>query len=254
MGQIFSQHSQSEAILHAFVFFLETAQKIKKTLSLHCFLLCRFLLSPSFCEKKVSQLKKEKNEKRQLCWLIHVPLGTLLCLNRIFLLGLSGWLIENISVSRKSVLTLNSPKIRIFSKGIYSIFVQLDRSARDETQRCFEARKDQGGNSFRDDGDRHAKSWKDWHPSSPLFQPSADISFSSVQEHPLSLFWFMALDWSVVPLFIAGLLPHLVSAMTKFGWGDSCWYKILIFFLNSSGSQDCMNNAVRRASVMCLSA
>lgn len=67
-------------------------------------------------------------------------------------------MIENISVSRKSVLTLNSPKIRIFSKGIYSIFVQLDRSARDETQRCFEARKDQGGNSFQDDGDRHAKS------------------------------------------------------------------------------------------------
>lgn len=58
----------------------------------------------------------------------------------------------------KSALTLNSQEVGIFSKGIYSNFVQVDMSARDESQRCFEGRKDQGGNNFLDDGEKHAKS------------------------------------------------------------------------------------------------
>lgn len=58
----------------------------------------------------------------------------------------------------KSVLTLNSQEVGIFSKGIYSNFVQLDMCSRDETQRCFEGRKDQGGDNFLDDREKHAKS------------------------------------------------------------------------------------------------
>lgn len=62
------------------------------------------------------------------------------------------------TANEKSVLTLNSQEVGIFSKGIYSNFVQLDMCARDETQRCFEGRKDQGGDNFLDDGEKHAKS------------------------------------------------------------------------------------------------
>lgn len=57
----------------------------------------------------------------------------------------------------KSVLVLNSQEVGIFSRGISSNFLQLGMSAR-EIQRCTKGRKDQGGNSFLDDGERHAKS------------------------------------------------------------------------------------------------
>lgn len=88
-------------------------------------------------------------------------------------------------------------------------------------------------------------------PSSSL---ALTFSFNLCRNILSHYLWFIALYWSVVLLCIADLVPHLVSATTKFGWGDSCWYKILTFFLNASGWQDCINNAVRRVSIMCLSA
>lgn len=158
-----------------------------------------------------------------------------------------------VTANGKSVLILNIQEVGIFSKGIYSNFVQLDMCARDETQRCFEGTKDQGGDNFLDDGEKHAKSWKDQHPSSPLFQPSADISFPFVQENPLSL---PSIHCPILKCSASLLICHHIwfQQWPNLGESDSCWYKILTFFLNPSGWQDCMNNAVRRVSVMCLSA
>lgn len=176
-----------------FALFLKTLcpEKKKKKPNWFCTVSCCVGFFLLLSVKKGKSIEKRKEEwQRQLCWLIHFPPHSLLCLNGIFLLGLwvGDWLKTFVSDCKWEVsLVLNSQEVGIFSKGISSNFLQLGMSARDEIQRCLEGRKDQGGNSFLDDGERHAKSWKDWHLSSPLFQPGTDIFFSSVQEHPLSL-------------------------------------------------------------------